>query len=146
MRWVSVVLFLVIVIFGAVRFGSSADLNAKQAQTKVQALREMQRPLPAERAASRRVVDPVATQEAEPANQCAQQNVATFKITQIILTFLAVVVTVLIIYLIQAGKQVDGVVKTFTFGSMTSIIGFWFYVPKQWTIHFGNGSVGGTHP
>jgi hypothetical protein len=114
MRWVSVVLFLVIVIFGAVRFGSSADLNAKQAQTKVQALREMQRPLPAGRADSHHVVDPVATQEAEQANQSAQQNVATFQIIQIILTFLAVVLTVFIIYLILAGKQVDKVVKGFT--------------------------------
>lgn len=90
----------------------------------------MQRPLPAGRADSHHVVDPVATQVAEQANQSAQQNVATFQIIQIILTFLAVVLTVLIIYLILAGKQVDKVVKGFTFGSMTSIIGFWFYVPR----------------
>jgi hypothetical protein len=135
MRAVSGGVFALLIIFGLVRLGVPGELIAQEEQYRIQVLDEIQKHLPKDQADSqnfRQYSDYIRTekQAAEQANQNAQQNVAIFRIVQIILTGLVVLLAIIVIGLILSGKTVDLAVKTFTIASATTILGFWFYVPK----------------
>jgi hypothetical protein len=50
---------------------------------------------------------------------------------QLILTILLGILTAVVATMSLTGKTVDTATKTFTFGCMTTIVAFWFYVPKS---------------
>jgi hypothetical protein len=138
MRFVSIGLFAVIVMFGIIRICLPGELTAERAKIKIQTLDSVQKQMGdlSDQPSSPRMTKFSSAitsqkQDAEQVNKGAQQNIAVFNIFQITLTILAIGLTAIVIRLLLLGRQVDTVVKTFTFGSMTTIVGFWFYIAKQ---------------
>ena len=132
MKIASILLFLLVVVFGIIRLRVPGQMHVERAQAKVQVLsrlEEKNKLLPHRSPEVSSSID-AEKQAAQKEAASAQQNISMLQIIQIVLTVLAIILCAVVLRMVLTGKPVSGVATTFAFGSMTTIIAYWFYVPK----------------
>jgi hypothetical protein len=134
MRWFAILVFTALLVFGVIRFAVPSESSVSEASAQVRTLDKLQKHASRVGVKPSPEVNEILRQEqaeAEQSKQRAQQSADSLRAVQIALTIAVGLLVVIVVTMLLLGKVVDTATKTFSFGSMTTIITFWFYVPKK---------------
>ena len=124
-----VFVFTALLVFGVIRFAVPSESSVSEASAQVRTLDKLQKHATRVGVKPPPEVNEILRQEqaeAEQSKQRAQQSADSLMTVQIALTVAVGVLMAIVVIMLLLGKVVDTATKTFSFGSMTTIITFWF--------------------